>query len=72
MQSHTLPPVQTVEWSEADVRFMTRALEVAEIGRGRVSPNPLVGCVLVKEWRNNRRRLARPLRRLARRADGNP
>ena len=49
MQSHTLPPVQTVEWSEADVRFMTRALEVAEIGRGRVSPNPLVGCVLVKD-----------------------
>ena len=49
MQSHTLPLVQTVEWSEADVRFMTRALEVAEIGRGRVSPNPMVGCVLVKD-----------------------
>ena len=38
-----------MEWSEADVRFMTRALEVAEIGRGRVSPNPMVGCVLVKD-----------------------
>ena len=34
---------------QADVRFMTRALEVAEIGRGRVSPNPMVGCVLVKD-----------------------
>ena len=49
MQSRTLRLVQTVEWSEADVRFMTRALEVAEIGRGRVSPNPMVGCVLVKD-----------------------
>ncbi len=49
MQSHTLRPVQTMQWSEADVRFMTRALEVAEIGRGRVSPNPMVGCVLVKD-----------------------
>ena len=38
-----------MEWSESDVQFMTRALEVAETGRGRVSPNPLVGCVLVKD-----------------------
>ena len=29
--------------------FMRRALELAERGRGRVSPNPLVGCVLVKD-----------------------
>ncbi len=28
---------------------MRRALEVAEKGRGRVRPNPLVGCVLVKD-----------------------
>jgi len=28
---------------------MRRALELAERGRGRVSPNPLVGCVLVHE-----------------------
>lgn len=28
---------------------MRRALEVAERGRGRVSPNPLVGCVLVRD-----------------------
>ena len=49
MQSDTQCSVQGMEWSESDVRFMTRALEVAEIGRGRVSPNPLVGCVLVKD-----------------------
>ena len=28
---------------------MSRALEVAEKGRGKVRPNPLVGCVLVKD-----------------------
>lgn len=28
--------------------FMHRCLELAENGRGRVSPNPLVGCVIVK------------------------
>jgi len=35
-------------WSEDDHAFMERALLVAERGRGKVSPNPLVGCVLVK------------------------
>ena len=29
--------------------FMSRALELAREGRGKVSPNPLVGCVLVKD-----------------------
>ncbi|MBN3581575.1 bifunctional diaminohydroxyphosphoribosylaminopyrimidine deaminase/5-amino-6-(5-phosphoribosylamino)uracil reductase RibD [Algoriphagus aestuarii] len=28
---------------------MQRALELAEFGRGNVSPNPLVGCVIVKD-----------------------
>ena len=36
-------------WTEDEKEFMKRALEVAERGRGRVSPNPLVGCVLVKD-----------------------
>ncbi len=36
-------------WSEDDRAFMERALLVAERGRGKVSPNPLVGCVLVKD-----------------------
>ena len=32
-----------------DVRFMQRALELAERGRGRVAPNPLVGAVVVRD-----------------------
>ncbi len=36
-------------WTEQDRSFMERALLVAERGRGQVSPNPLVGCVLVKD-----------------------
>ena len=36
-------------WSEGEAKFMRRALEVAERGQGRVSPNPPVGCVLVKD-----------------------
>jgi diaminohydroxyphosphoribosylaminopyrimidine deaminase / 5-amino-6-(5-phosphoribosylamino)uracil reductase len=31
--------------------FMQRALELAELGRGSVSPNPLVGCVIVHDGR---------------------
>ncbi|HIH53321.1 MAG TPA: bifunctional diaminohydroxyphosphoribosylaminopyrimidine deaminase/5-amino-6-(5-phosphoribosylamino)uracil reductase RibD [Candidatus Poseidoniaceae archaeon] len=36
-------------WTEAEAEFMRRALVVAERGQGRVSPNPPVGCVLVKD-----------------------
>ena len=28
--------------------FMLRALELASLGRGRTSPNPMVGAVIVK------------------------
>ena len=35
--------------SADDLRFMDRALELARRGAGRVSPNPLVGAVLVRE-----------------------
>lgn len=35
--------------SETDIRLTARALELASIGVGRVSPNPLVGCVIVSE-----------------------
>src|SRR4030042_601930 len=31
--------------------FMARALELAERGRGRVEPNPLVGAVVVRDGR---------------------
>ncbi len=34
------------QWSEFDIACMRRALELAERGRGQVSPNPPVGCVL--------------------------
>jgi diaminohydroxyphosphoribosylaminopyrimidine deaminase / 5-amino-6-(5-phosphoribosylamino)uracil reductase len=34
---------------DRDEQFMLRAIELAELGRGKVSPNPLVGCVIVHE-----------------------
>jgi diaminohydroxyphosphoribosylaminopyrimidine deaminase / 5-amino-6-(5-phosphoribosylamino)uracil reductase len=37
--------------SAVDSEFLQRALALAEGGRGRVSPNPLVGAVLVREDR---------------------
>ena len=36
----------TIDIHEA---FMSRALELARKGRGKVSPNPMVGCILVKD-----------------------
>ena len=36
----------TIDIHEA---FMSRALKLARKGRGKVSPNPMVGCVLVKD-----------------------
>jgi len=32
-----------------DDRFIARCLELAETMRGRTSPNPIVGCVIVKD-----------------------
>ena len=32
-----------------DTEFMKRALELAEKGRGKTSPNPVVGAVIVKD-----------------------
>jgi diaminohydroxyphosphoribosylaminopyrimidine deaminase/5-amino-6-(5-phosphoribosylamino)uracil reductase len=34
-----------------DITYMQRALELAAMGTGYVSPNPLVGCVVVKDGR---------------------
>ncbi|MPR33210.1 bifunctional diaminohydroxyphosphoribosylaminopyrimidine deaminase/5-amino-6-(5-phosphoribosylamino)uracil reductase RibD [Salmonirosea aquatica] len=34
-----------------DEEYMQRALQLAEYGRGSVSPNPMVGCVLVADGR---------------------
>lgn len=38
-----------MEWTEIDRESMDRALQLAERGRGRVEPNPLVGCVIVRD-----------------------
>ncbi|HKO97666.1 MAG TPA: bifunctional diaminohydroxyphosphoribosylaminopyrimidine deaminase/5-amino-6-(5-phosphoribosylamino)uracil reductase RibD [Pyrinomonadaceae bacterium] len=35
--------------AELDRRFMTRALELSEKGTGKVSPGPLVGCVIAND-----------------------
>ena len=32
-----------------DSQYMSRALELAALGRGHVSPNPMVGCVIVHD-----------------------
>lgn len=40
-----------MNWTQEDERFMRRALELAEKGQGWVSPNPMVGAVIVKEGR---------------------
>lgn len=37
--------------SDDDKFFMTLALDLAKKGRGRVSPNPMVGCVIVRKGR---------------------
>ena len=34
---------------ERDVQFMSRTLELAQKGQGLVEPNPMVGCVIVKD-----------------------
>ena len=36
---------------DADRDYMRRAIELAERGRGRTSPNPMVGCVVVRDGR---------------------
>ena len=35
--------------SETDARYLARAIELARLGTGRVSPNPLVGAVLAND-----------------------
>ncbi len=37
-----------MSFEKTDEHFMRRALELAERGRGRTSPNPMVGCVIVR------------------------
>ncbi len=37
--------------NSSDELYMRRVLELAELGRGKVAPNPMVGCIIVKEER---------------------
>ena len=45
--------------TEQDRLHLARALELAELGRGNVSPNPMVGCVIAPRRGDDRRGLAR-------------
>ncbi len=38
-------------WTESDRRFMAMAMSLAERGQGFVEPNPMVGCVIVRNGR---------------------
>ena len=38
-------------WTDDDIRYMKEALALAERGAGHVSPNPMVGAVIVKDGR---------------------
>ncbi|HEY8394547.1 MAG TPA: bifunctional diaminohydroxyphosphoribosylaminopyrimidine deaminase/5-amino-6-(5-phosphoribosylamino)uracil reductase RibD [Thermaerobacter sp.] len=45
------PAVPAANWPEEDRRWMRRALALAGRARGRTTPNPLVGAVLVRDDR---------------------
>ena len=38
-----------MSYCEKDIELMRRAIELAKKGGGYVHPNPLVGCVVVKD-----------------------
>jgi diaminohydroxyphosphoribosylaminopyrimidine deaminase/5-amino-6-(5-phosphoribosylamino)uracil reductase len=48
MSKHAAP---AAEPTHQDETFMRRALELATRGKGRTSPNPVVGCVVVRDGR---------------------
>src|SRR6185437_12312570 len=50
LSTHSLKASVT-EFSQQDERWMRRALELAQKSVGLASPNPAVGCVLVKRGR---------------------
>jgi len=41
----------SASYSAADLRHMKRCLDLASRGAGKVSPNPMVGCVIVRDGR---------------------
>lgn len=38
-----------MSYNEQDIKYMQRAIELAKKGAGFVNPNPMVGCVIVKD-----------------------
>ena len=56
--------------TDIDRQHLARAIELAEGGRGRVSPNPLVGAVIGRDERDPGRGLSPDARRPARRGRG--
>lgn len=46
-----LKMIQKTTWSDLDTAMMERALELARKGRYTVTPNPMVGCVIVRSGR---------------------
>jgi len=46
---HAAPNLNTLMPDAHDIRFMQHALDLARKGTGLASPNPTVGCVIVKE-----------------------
>src|SRR3954452_7929244 len=46
-RSTRLPFSMAAPPTDADVAFLRRAIRLAMNGRGRVEPNPMVGCVIV-------------------------
>ena len=49
LETDLKPQARLTEFTETDIRHTARALELARRGVGLVSPNPLVGCVIVTE-----------------------
>lgn len=49
MPKHTLIPSSTRPVNEHDIRFLQHALALARKGSGLASPNPMVGCVIVRD-----------------------
>jgi diaminohydroxyphosphoribosylaminopyrimidine deaminase/5-amino-6-(5-phosphoribosylamino)uracil reductase len=49
VQTSITLPEHTEQWTTADREYMTRALDLASLGVGLVSPGPLVGCVIVND-----------------------
>ena len=41
------PELKSTQLTQTDLRYIERAIELASLGVGLVSPNPLVGCVIV-------------------------